>query len=102
PTALALYLPLATLGLAVAIPVLRAMAGPVATGVEGMRGKQGVAVTSEGKSGWLRCEGSLWRYAAPEPLAPGDRVRIAAIAGLTAVVHLCGREGQPGRDGRAA
>lgn len=102
PTALALYLPLAVLALAMAIPAIRAMAGPVATGVEGMRGKGGVVVTSEGKSGWLRCEGGLWRYAAPEPLAPGDRVRIGKIVGLTAVVHPSGREEQPGPDGRAA
>ena len=38
PTALALYLPLAALALAIGIPAVRAMYGPVATGVEGTRG----------------------------------------------------------------
>ncbi|HEU5395145.1 MAG TPA: NfeD family protein [Candidatus Methylomirabilis sp.] len=87
PTALALYLPLAALALAIGIPAIRAMYGPVTTGVEGMRGKEGVVVTSEGRSGMLRCGGGLWKYAAPEPLAPGDRVSIVEIDGLTAVVR---------------
>lgn len=102
PTALALYLPLAALSLAIGIPAVRAMYGPVATGVEGMRGKEGVVVTAEGRAGMLRCGGGLWRYSAPEPLAPGERVRIVEIDGLTAVVHRSGREEQPGPDGRAA
>ena len=99
PTALALYLPLAALGVAIAIPAIRAMYGPVTTGVEGMRGKEGIVVTAEGRSGWLRSEGSLWRYAAPEPLAPGDRVRIVEIDGLTATVQPAVRAKAIGHQG---
>lgn len=101
PTALALYLPLAALSLAIGIPAVRAMYGPVATGVEGMRGKEGVVVTAEGRAGLLRCGGGLWRYSAAEPLAPGDRVSIVEIRGLTAVVRPSAREGDPGPEGMA-
>jgi len=95
PAALVLSLPLAALALAIGIPAIRAMYGPVATGVEGMRGKEGVVVTSEGRSGMLRCEGGLWKYAAPDPLAPGERVSIVEIDGLTAMVRPPVRERRP-------
>ena len=101
PTALALYLPLAALALAIGIPAVRAMYGPVATGVEGMRGKEGVVATCEGRSGMLRYGGGLWKYSAPEPLAPGDRVSIVEIRGLTAVVRPAAREGHPDPEGVA-
>ena len=100
-TALALYLPLAALALAIGIPAVRAMYGPVATGVEGMRGKEGVVVTSEGRSGMLRYGGGLWGYSAAEPLAPGDRVSIVEIRGLTAVVRPSARERHPDPEGMA-
>ncbi len=96
PTALAFYLPLAALSLAIGIPAVRAMYGPVTTGLEGMRGKEGIVVTTEGRSGMLRCEGGLWKYSAPEPLAPGDRVSIVEIDGLTAMVRPPVRERRPG------
>jgi len=87
PTALALYLPLTGLSLAFAVPTVRAMYRPATTGAEAMRGREGVVLTTEGRSGMLRYEGELWTYSAPAPLAPGDRVRIVEIEDLTALVR---------------
>ncbi len=87
PEALTLYVPLALLSLAIGVPALRAMYHPVLTGSEGMRGKEGVVVAGDGRTGIVRCEGELWNYRSPLPLAPGDRVRIVAIEGLMAVVE---------------
>lgn len=85
--ALALYAPLTLLSLAIGIPAMRAMYRPVMTGGEGMCGKQAVVVEGGGRSGTVRCEGELWSYQSPVPLAPGDRVKIVTIDGLTAVVE---------------
>ena len=94
PTALALYLPLTAVLLAFAVPAVRAMYQPATTGAEAMRGREGIVVTTEGRSGMLRYEGELWTYSAPEPLAPGDRVCIVEIDGLTALVRpVAGQRG---------
>lgn len=87
PTALAIYLPLTALSLAIGIPIIRAMSGPVTTGSPGMRGKRGTVVTAEGRSGVVRCEGELWKCRSLEPLEPGDPVSIVELDGLTAVVR---------------
>src|SRR5574337_2137884 len=87
PVALALYLPLTALSLAIGILTVRAMYRPAVTGSEGMRGKKAVVVTAERQSGMLRCDSELWKYKAPQPLAPGDQVEIVELDGLTAVVR---------------
>jgi membrane-bound serine protease (ClpP class) len=87
PTALAIYVPVALLALAIGIPAVRAMYRPVATGVEAMRGTEGIVLTAEGRSAAVRWEGEIWNCRAAEPLAAGDRVRIVEVDGLTAVVR---------------
>ncbi len=87
PTALAIYLPLTVVSLAFAVPAVRAMYQPATTGPEAMQGQEGVVVTVEGRTGLLRYEGELWEYLAQGPLAPGDRVSIVEINGLTALVR---------------
>jgi membrane protein implicated in regulation of membrane protease activity len=99
PAALGVYLPLALLSLAVAVPSVRAMSQPPMTGAEGMRGKQGVVVDADGRSGMVLCEGELWRCRAPGPLAPGDRVSVIGIEGLTARVRPAQRPGPPRIEG---
>jgi len=101
PTALAVYLPLTAVSLAFTVPAVRAMYQPATTGAEAMRGREGVVVTTEGRSGMLRYEGELWTYSAPEPLAPGDRVRIVEIDGLTALVLPVAWEGRAHPEGAA-
>src|SRR3972149_10002363 len=83
-TALAFYAPVALLALAIGIPAVRAMYRPVATGIEAMRGTEGIVLTAEGRSAAVRWEGEIWNCRAAEPLAAGDRVRIVEGEGLTA------------------
>lgn len=87
PAALALYLPATAVSIAVALPAVRALARPVTTGTEGMRGKEALVTSAAGRSGTIRLEGELWSVRAREPLAAGDRVRILEMEGLTAVVR---------------
>lgn len=92
PAALAIYVPVTLLALAIGIPAVRAMYRPVATGVEAMRGTEGIVLTAEGRSAAVRWEGEIWNCRAAEPLAAGDRVRIVEVEGLTAVVRRTGGE----------
>ena len=92
PTALAIYVPVALLALAIGIPAVRAMYRPGATGGEAMRGTEGIVLTAEGRSAAVRWEGEIWNCRAAEPLAAGDRVRIVEVEGLTAVVRRAGGE----------
>ncbi len=101
PAALALYLTLTVLSLAIAAPTVRAMYRRPTTGAEAMRGKEGGVVTAEGRSGMVRCDGELWKYEAPEVLAPGDRVEIIELDGLTAMVRPVAREPNPKPEGAA-
>jgi membrane-bound serine protease (ClpP class) len=91
PVALAIYLPLAGLSAFVGLKVLEAMGQPTPTGAEGMRGAEGVVVTVRGREGVIRVQGELWNAVASEPLAPGVRVTIEAIEGLTALVRPLSR-----------
>lgn len=95
PTALAIYAPVALLALAIGIPAVRAMYRPVTTGVEAMRGTEGIVLAAEGRSAAVRWEGEIWNCRAAEPLAAGDRVRIVEVEGLTAVVRRAGGEPRP-------
>jgi membrane protein implicated in regulation of membrane protease activity len=99
PAALTLYLALTIPSLAIAIPAVRAMYQVPTTGAEAMRGKEGVVVTAEGRTGLVRYGGELWSYEAPEPLAPGDQVRIVELVGLTAAVRPAPQEDTQGSKG---
>src|SRR3972149_4980073 len=101
PEALALYLPLTALSLAVAIPSVRAMYQPSITGAEGMRGKEGVVVEAEGESGMFLCGGELWRCSAPGPPPPGGRGSGGEIGGLTGRVRPVVRARSPRVEGVA-
>jgi membrane-bound serine protease (ClpP class) len=61
----------------------RARARPVVSGREELPGSLGTvtAVTADGA--WAQIHGESWRIEAPGPVAPGDRVRVLAISGLT-------------------
>jgi membrane-bound serine protease (ClpP class) len=47
-----------------------------------MIGSSGEVVEASGAEGWARIHGELWRIRAPEPVAPGQRVRVARMEGL--------------------
>jgi membrane-bound serine protease (ClpP class) len=61
----------------------RSRARPVVSGREELPGSLGTvtAVTADGA--WAQIHGESWRIEAPGPVAPGDRVRVLAISGLT-------------------
>jgi membrane-bound serine protease (ClpP class) len=68
---------------------VRAQRRPATTGVEGMIGELGRALTaiSPGEPGTVAAHGEIWRATAAEPIAEGDAVRIVAIRGLTLEVR---------------
>ena len=69
-----------------AIALSKAMAvrrRPVSVGPEEILGMEGVA--REG--GYVFVRGELWRAHAPDPVVPGERVRVAALDGLTLEVR---------------
>jgi membrane-bound serine protease (ClpP class) len=51
----------------------------VQTGAEGMVGERGEVIGP----GRVRVRGEIWTASADGPLQPGDRVRVAAVDGLT-------------------
>ena len=59
------------------------------TGVAGMMGEVGYALTSiePGKAGRVSTHGENWRAVAREPIAEGDRLRITHVDGLTVTVR---------------
>ena len=51
----------------------------ISTGAEGLVGERGEAIGPD----QVRVHGEIWRATAGAPLAPGERVRVAAVDGLT-------------------
>ena len=62
---------------------LRARRRPVVSGAEDMVGATGVVLASDGKGAWAEVRGERWRVTSNETLAPGQRVRVLALRGLT-------------------
>ncbi|NYT61058.1 nodulation protein NfeD [Alcaligenaceae bacterium] len=80
------------LGLAVASAVLIFLTGMMAlrsrrlkvvSGKEEMLGLEGVVASVAGGTAYADVRGESWRVKCNEPLAPGDRVRVVAMDGLT-------------------
>jgi membrane-bound serine protease (ClpP class) len=68
---------------------LRAQRQAPATGVEGLIGSIGQAMTALGTDvpGQIGIHGEIWRAVSRTPVAPGDRVRVLQVNGLTLVVE---------------
>jgi membrane-bound serine protease (ClpP class) len=62
---------------------MKARRRPVVSGREDMIGARGVVESVDGLEGWAQVHGERWRIVSAVPLRPGDRVRVAAIRGLT-------------------
>jgi membrane-bound serine protease (ClpP class) len=56
---------------------------PAAVGPEQIIGREGIARDD----GYVLVQGELWRAQSDDPLAPGERVRVDALDGLTLDVH---------------
>jgi membrane-bound serine protease (ClpP class) len=61
----------------------------VTTGAEGMVGERGEVIDPSGR---VRVRGEIWKARSSTEFEPGDRVRVAAVDGLTLEV-----EPEPGR-----
>lgn len=62
---------------------LRVRRRKVVTGSEQMIGLEGEVVDWVGGAGHIRVHGEMWSAQAPQPLAPGTRVRVGSRLGLT-------------------
>ncbi|MDP1650134.1 MAG: nodulation protein NfeD [Rubrivivax sp.] len=62
---------------------LRARRRPVVSGREEMVGAQGVVLTADSTGAWAQVHGERWNVISPEALAPGQRVRVVGMQGLT-------------------
>ena len=82
---LPLHLAVPIFGIVVALtallawPVVTTMRRPQLTGVEGMVGARGEALTELNPHGLIRCQGEVWSATAQEPIPAGERVRVVAV-----------------------
>lgn len=62
---------------------LRARRRPVVSGREEMIGAEGIVLASDATGTWVQVHGERWQAGSPEALAPGQRVHVVALHGLT-------------------
>ena len=62
---------------------LRSRRRPVVSGREEMLGVPGVVIAVDPATAWAEVHGERWRVRSSTSLAPGDRVRVSAVDGLT-------------------
>jgi membrane-bound serine protease (ClpP class) len=75
---------------------VKAQRRPVVSGRETLLGSHGVvSEVAEGET-WAQFVGERWRVSASEPLAPGQRIRVVGVRGLTLDVQP---EGEPNSQG---
>jgi membrane-bound serine protease (ClpP class) len=67
----------------VATLVARSRRRPVVAGREELVGAAGEVVEAGAGETWARVHGEIWRVRAEAPLAPGARVRVQSVDGLT-------------------
>ena len=82
PTALALTLPFSLITVFLASLALRAHRNKVETGLEGMVGEIGTAVTALDPSGKVFVHGEYWDAVAPQSIPAGSLVRATGLKGL--------------------
>ncbi len=73
--------------LLVLILLMRARRRAVVTGLEEMLGANGEVIEWSGHEGRIRTHGEIWQARSEQPLAPGHKVRIGEIDGLTLIVE---------------
>uniref|UniRef100_A0ABX1N6D7 Nodulation protein NfeD n=1 Tax=Aromatoleum buckelii TaxID=200254 RepID=A0ABX1N6D7_9RHOO len=83
PFIIGLALVSAALILAVGSLAARTRKRVVVSGREGLINSLGTVTVVSGDGSWAQVQGESWRITAPDPLAPGDRVRVVGISGLT-------------------
>ncbi|NMG54814.1 nodulation protein NfeD [Aromatoleum aromaticum] len=83
PFIIGLALVSAALILAVGSLAARTRKQTVVSGREALVNSVGTVTVVSGDGSWAQVQGESWRVTAPGPLAPGDRVRVVGISGLT-------------------
>lgn len=86
-TAIGLALPFSAITVMLLSLVVRARHNKVVTGVEGMVGTVGSAITELAPEGKVFVRGEYWDAVAPRPVAAGAQVRIKAIEKLKLTVE---------------
>jgi len=86
-TALAVALPFSAITVFLLTIAVRARRNKVETGVEGMIGQIGEALTPLAPQGKVFVRGEYWNAVAMRPVAPGARVKVTAIDRLTLTVE---------------
>jgi phosphatidylethanolamine/phosphatidyl-N-methylethanolamine N-methyltransferase len=86
PVAAPIYLVISAGSLFVYSKILQAMHRPVATGREGMIGREALVTSANGHAGVVRWRGELWKACSAGVLHSGDHVRIAGFRGLQLMV----------------
>ena len=86
-TAIALAVPFAAITVFLLSLVMRARAGKVVTGAEGMIGEIGVALADLTPEGRVFVRGEYWNAMATTPVKNGDKVRVTAVDHLNLTVE---------------
>ena len=86
-TAVALAVPFAAITVFLLSLVMRARAGKVVTGAEGMIGEIGVALADLMPDGRVFVRGEYWNAVATAPVKTGEKVRITAVDHLNLTVE---------------
>ncbi len=86
-TAIALALPFSLITVFLLSLAIRARRNKVETGVEGMIGETGSAITELAPEGKIFVHGEYWDATSPRPVAVGGRVRVTAIDNLKLTVE---------------
>jgi membrane-bound serine protease (ClpP class) len=66
--------------------LLKARQRPIVSGRESLLGSSGTVLAVDGGETWAQVEGERWRVRGDATLAPGDRVRVKGMDGLTLLV----------------
>jgi len=91
PQALAVYLPVAIISLALFYAIYRSMNKPVSAGLEGIAGGTGEVVSRLERGPraeyLVSYKGELWTAKSQANLGAGEQVRVVSLAGIKLVVE---------------
>jgi membrane-bound serine protease (ClpP class) len=82
-TALAVSVPIGLITVFLVSIALRARRSKVTTGTQALVGATGIARTQLSPEGKIFVHGELWNAIASAPVAPGEKVRVRTVDGLT-------------------
>lgn len=96
PVALGVEIFLAAIAVGIAVPGIRALRQPIATGPEALVGRIGEAASDVEREGLVRYGGELWTATANGVrISRGTRVRICGVEGVKLLIAPIDSEGTP-------